>query len=520
MRFVVVLIVILAFSLRWFWHDVSPPGFTADEAVFGYNAYSLLQYGTDQFGTKFPVALRAFGDYRPALYAYFAVPFIKFFGLTATATRFPSILAGSLTVLVVYLLAKELFKNSKISAVAAIFVTASPAHILISRYADMSTLSTLFLGLGVWLWFRQPIFSSLSFVLAAYSYHNARITGPVLLLTLAVLYWSHFKARLRQFSLAAGLGLTLVLPLILFIIHSPQLALRRGLYESWAYQKPYLPKLTTAITEDPSGQPPSLTRFFHNKPKFIAQEFITRYLSHFSPNFLFLTGDTHERFQTPASGVYNLNFALPLPIGLVVALRRPSLRILPAWFFISPLVASLGLFTPNSLHTLDQVIPTSILAGLGFFKLRPKFRLFMIIVFIYSSYRFFYGYFVTIPNTPELRWNWFPQTQNYVNLAKSVPSGNDITVIGTHNFPQFYLFYNRIDPQEFQRQVKVNPIPDTNGFEQIDSLERFKFNSASVSGWMIFDRDSLLPSFTHCISQKVDDLYYLAYVDNNCLNPR
>ena len=306
---------------------------------------------------------------------------------------------------------------------------------------------------------------------------------------------------------------------MLFLLRSPELALRRGLYESFLSQRTYLPKLTTAITEDPSGQHPLFTRFLHNKPKFIAQEFITRYVSHFSPDFLFFKGDIHERFQTPGSGVYNLSLSILLPIGFILALRRRALRILPAWLLISPLVAGLGLFTPNSLHTLDQVIPASILASIGFFRLPNRYRLLILAIFIYSAYSFFYGYFVTVPQTPALRWHWFPQTREYVDLVKSVPPETNITVVGTHNFPQFYLFYNRIDPQEFQRQVKVNPIPDANGFEQIDSFDKFKFNSAPVSGWMIFDRDSLASSFTHCIRQRVDDLYYLVYADTDCLNP-
>src|SRR3989339_1340167 len=99
--FLLALIIILGFVVRFFWHNVSPPGFTADEAVFGYNAYSLLKTGKDEFGASWPVALRAFGDWRPALYSYLAVPFVYIFGLTEMAVRMPSILLGSATIPVV-----------------------------------------------------------------------------------------------------------------------------------------------------------------------------------------------------------------------------------------------------------------------------------------------------------------------------------------------------------------------------------------------------------------------------------
>lgn len=518
MKFIAVFLILVAFSLRFFWHGISPPGFTADEAVFGYNAYSLLRSGTDQFGSKFPVALRAFGDYRPALYSYLAAPFVKLFGLTETATRLPSVLSGTFTVLVAVLLAWQLTRNRSLALISGLILAFSPSHILISRYADMSSLSTLFLGSGVWLWFRHPLLSSLNFVLAAYSYHNARVTGPLLLLSLVVIYWPHFKSHLRQFMIAAGFGLILIMPLISFLIRSPELALRRGVYENFLSQKSYLPRVTTDISTDPANQSPPITRFIHNKPKVILTQLAENYLSHFSPNYLFLTGDPHERFQTSGSGIYNLALALLLPIGFVVAFRQSSLRILPAWLLISPLVASLGLFTPNSLHTLDSVIPASILAALGLLSLPRRFQFGVLLVFIYSAYRFFYGYFITIPQTPELRWNWFPRSRDYVNLTRLVPAAELITIIGTHNFPQFYLFYNRIDPHQFQRGVKVNPIPDANGFEQIESLGNLKFTPAYNQdlGWLVLDRNSFPSSLTRCVRQTVDDLYYLVYVDANC----
>ena len=44
-------ILILGLALRIIWLDKYPPGFTPDEAAFGYNAYSLIQTGKDEWGT-------------------------------------------------------------------------------------------------------------------------------------------------------------------------------------------------------------------------------------------------------------------------------------------------------------------------------------------------------------------------------------------------------------------------------------------------------------------------------------
>src|SRR3989338_1080875 len=94
-----------------------PPGFNQDEAAFGYNAYSLLLTGRDEWGTpwyKLPFTnLRSFGDYKLPLYAFLAMPSVAILGLTETAVRLPNALIGVLAVVAVYLLAKKMFPGSQ-----------------------------------------------------------------------------------------------------------------------------------------------------------------------------------------------------------------------------------------------------------------------------------------------------------------------------------------------------------------------------------------------------------------------
>ncbi len=518
------LITVLAFSLRFFWHDISPPGFTPDEAVFGYNAYSLLKTGADEYGRKFPTNLKAMGDYRPAFYAYATIPFVAILGLTETATRLPSILAGTLTVLMTYFLVKELLNymplatRYKLAAIAALLLATSPTHLLISRYADMSSLSTFFLGLGVLgfiLWtktshLRWLITSSVSFVLAALSYNNAWLTGPLLLLALSLLFYLHLKHHLRHVFIAGITGLILLSPLLLFLVRFPQLALRRGLYEGFLSQQGYQIRLWNLVTNNPSDQPPLITRFFYNKPKMILTQLAENYSSHFSPTFLFWRGDPHERFQTPQSGVYNTALLFILPIGFILALRRKSTTILPIWILISPLISSIGLFTPNSLHVLDSTIPVSILSALGFWHLLTHLRKpfsFIVIslivtVYLWSLARFLHGYFVVLPRDPQLRWYWSSAEPEVVTALNRTPQDQPVIIFGNRNLHQFILFYNQVDPLVYRSQVFVNPIPDTNGFERVERFGQLEFTGSYDSStpppldhWLVFDQDSLPPQF-------------------------
>src|SRR5258706_10515409 len=101
-------IIILAIVLRFFQLGTNPPSLDWDEASIGYNAYSILKTGADEYGNKLPSTIRSFGDYKPPVYIYLDVPSVAFFGLNEVGVRFPSALFGSLSVLVMYFLAKEL----------------------------------------------------------------------------------------------------------------------------------------------------------------------------------------------------------------------------------------------------------------------------------------------------------------------------------------------------------------------------------------------------------------------------
>src|SRR3989344_5593497 len=111
-----ILIVFLGFVLRFLGLGSNPPGLYWDEVSLGYNAYSILKTGSDEHNRFLPIdTFKAFGDCKPPGYIYATVPSIALFGLNNFAVRLPSALAGTILVLVTYLLVKELFPNSPFS---------------------------------------------------------------------------------------------------------------------------------------------------------------------------------------------------------------------------------------------------------------------------------------------------------------------------------------------------------------------------------------------------------------------
>src|SRR5215217_663124 len=113
-----------------------PPGFNQDEAVNGYDAYSLLLTGRDHHGHPFPFAgLESFGDWVSPLLTFVTVPAVGLLGLRAEVVRGVTAGLGVLAILVVYLLAYELFKRPAIGLAAAFTIALSPWAVARSRFA-------------------------------------------------------------------------------------------------------------------------------------------------------------------------------------------------------------------------------------------------------------------------------------------------------------------------------------------------------------------------------------------------
>ena len=178
-------ILLLGLVFRLIWLPNFPPGLTPDEASFGYDAYSILKTGRDQWGKLMPLTLESFGDFKPPLYAYLDIPFVAVLGLTKTAVRLPNVLFGVGAIYATYLLTKKLFSNEKAALLSAALLAISPWHIAMSRGAFEANLTTLLLPLGIYFWLEKK-YSWSGFILGLnlFSYHSARLVTPLIALSL------------------------------------------------------------------------------------------------------------------------------------------------------------------------------------------------------------------------------------------------------------------------------------------------------------------------------------------------
>ena len=193
-NYLLILIIFLAFFLRFYKIDEIPPALYWDEASLGYNAYSILKTARDEHGKFLPVtSFAAFGDYKPPGYIYLTVPSIAIFDLTEFAIRFPSAFFGVLTVIVTYLLARKLFENESIAQLSAFFLAISPWHLQLSRAAFEANVALFFSLSGIYFFVKFArdhrlwlVIAVLSFLAAMYTFTGQRLFIPLILVILAI----------------------------------------------------------------------------------------------------------------------------------------------------------------------------------------------------------------------------------------------------------------------------------------------------------------------------------------------
>src|SRR3989344_4023982 len=146
----IISIIVIAIFFRFINLPNIPVGFNDDEAAFGYNAYSILKTGMDEWGRFLPFpAFESFGDWKLLVFLFLTAITQFFFGLNEFATRFPSALFGVFAVFACYLLSKRLF-DKKVALLAALFLAISPWHIVASRNAFESDLLVFFITISTY----------------------------------------------------------------------------------------------------------------------------------------------------------------------------------------------------------------------------------------------------------------------------------------------------------------------------------------------------------------------------------
>lgn len=461
------LILLLALFLRVWQLDKNPPGLYWDEASIGYNAYSLVETGKDEYGQRWPLSFESFGEFKLSGYIYTTAIFVKLLGLNEWSVRLPSTIFGTLTVLIVFFLVKELFPkiNTNYYLLTIFLLAISPWHLQFSRAGFEANGALFFIVAGIYFLvkaLKNPKFYWLSAVFlvgSLYFYYSGRIFLPLFLLA----FFIFFHPKLLQAK--KEVILSLILALLLF------LPLGNKLFSSQALTR--ISQVSIFSSEEVKDVPFKFlqsegftfkNRLLHNRYNEYLLVFTQNYFRHFSPGFLFFEGDPQGRHSTRGLGMLYL-WELPfLLLGSAFILKKENAlaaKIVLPWILLAPVAASLALPSPHALRSLI-ILPTfQILTTLGIYQsflflkdkkiLNRGFLLLLSIVIIFFFLSYQDNYWRHSKKLTAQSWA-DGHRELFSYIAKNQDNYDKIIVTGKYWRPYiFALFYLKYPPQDYQK---------------------------------------------------------------------
>ena len=497
-RYYLLIIVCLAAFFRFYRLGDVPPSPSLDEASIAYNAYSILETGRDEYGTRFPLLLRAFDDWRPAAYVYLVIPFVKLFGLSALAVRFPAALLGTLTVILTFYLVKELFSSAGqkpsfmihnslfISLLSAFLLAISPWHIYLSRLGHEVNLGLTLTVVAVYYFLKSSRLSiipaAIFFALSFYAYQSQKIFGPVLLLAILLIFYRKLWERRRLVFVSFGVLVLLLIPIVNVSL-APQ-ALSRFQGTSLLSNHGLEAKVAArGLRDQESGN--WIGSLLDNRRVSSLLAVGNAYFSHFDPAWLFFNSD-REKHKIPNLGLFYL-WELPL---LVVGLYQlgkenydPKLKyFLIAWLLAAPLPAAITTEAPHAMRAFNALPVPQILSAIGAVTLFRKTKLSMLglPLVAFSLIFLLHNYFVNFPYEQSDSFQ-YPLGRAIEYTLKRESEYERIVITNQNQGYQsymFYLYYRHYDPHLYLAQGGTK----SGGYNQTHQIGKYEFRPINWSG--------------------------------------
>lgn len=485
---ILILIIFLGSFLRLYRLDKFPPSLFGDEVDVGYQAYSILKTGRDYLGQPWPISFHSISDWRTPLFLYATVPFVAFFGLNEWGVRLPPVFFGIITLPILFLLIRQLFKNEKLALLGTFFLAISMWHLQYSRAAFEVT-QMLFLIVGGVLFFlkglekwKYLIFSAIFLGLAPYSYNTAKFFLPFFVAALFLIYRKDLlKNSFKKLGVVLIIFILVSLPMIYDIfwgkagdrfsilsiftdpVTVPEIGFARqvdGLIENG--------ELTVGMN------PSFLSRAFHNKYLYWGTRFLKNYFKSFSTEFFFTFGDINYRHSIQGGfGEFYWLDAVFLILGIYYLCRqkdRQKALLIFGWLLLAPIPSALTRDGGNHATRLILMLPPLLVLisygaynFLGFFKKNNQkiFVCFCIFTFYILNFTlYWHRYYVHYPLESEEWWNYgFKQVGEYV---KENESKYDYIVFSDKGEPPliYSYFWLKINPKIVQKanfeNVEIN----------------------------------------------------------------
>ena len=408
----IILIIFVFIILRFV--DLGVNGMHRDELANGLDAYMLGINGTNVYGQKLPFLFNLHGiDLLEPMFKYSLIPFVFIFERSAFGVRSLSGVIAIFTILFTGMLSFEMFKNKNIALFSSFFLAVSPWYFIYNRIGYRANLVPLFFVLSIFLLFKSfkvnkyfPL-ACLFFGLTSWTYSVTRMTLPLILITLCVIYFKEV-IKINKYFLILGclIFLLTIIPVFNNLLQNQNFSVRAN----------------------------EVTIF--NNPKFIELLFKNVY-SYFSVNYLFIDGDSNNtRSAIVGVGLENPATILLFIVFIIFLIKKKTnfkhSIFLLSWFVIG---ISPGFVTEpeHSLRTIGVLPSIQIGASLALFTIITKYNgynfLFLKSTLVFATLFGFYFLF-----------QYFGPNVTYA--SKMFSTGLDEAVIyANKNFPKEKIVY-------------------------------------------------------------------------------
>lgn len=459
-------ILVLSAGLRFYKLDQVPPSLNWDEVAAGYNAYTIANWGADEYGNKFPIVFKNFGDDKHPVHIYITALVVKIFGLSDFSTRASSAAVGVLAVFAIYILGRELFKNEAVGLFSALFLAVSPYAIQFSRglwetnfalFFFIAGCATFYIGIK-----KQNWLIPLSFVfwgLSVFSYQSAEVVVPPIVFLICLIY---IKDLIKNKKILIWSALVILLFAGL-IIKDPRIM---------GFARINQTKFSDTVINQYGGE---LGTVIHN------------YKGYFTYSYLFLSGDQSPRGSVKIIGeFYKIDLALSLIGFVAIVLRKKwrALLVISGCLFLAPVPGAVSMIEPNATRGIFMIAPIILLSAYGASVLFVVFknnwiRSIILIVILgllgWEVVHYLNYYFNEYPKKDAIEWQYGMKESALYALAH--PEYGRVYVDKIRQQPYiFFLFYLKVPLPQLLKTVKYDQTPSYT-YNTVSSFGKYNFGN-------------------------------------------
>ena len=495
----IVLIGLLAFTLRVWNVDKNPAGLYYDEIDAGYQARSILETGKDYRGSMSPFFVNSFLDPRPPIPVYLTVFSTALFNSPELQVRMGSVIVGSINVLLVFILLWIWTKNYLLSLIGMIVTATNPWWIQFSRYNHEANTTVFFPLVGIICFliglqlkkFRYIWISVVFIALGIYTYRTMSLLAPFLIGCLIFGYFNFFKQlswkqKLLLFITFLSITLSLILSTTIFAKDKPRIA------QIAIFVDQSIPILIQRERELDSGDilnpevgksATFFSKIFHNKLDSFFSTFVKNYYSAFSTDFLFVHGDKNHRHSIEGQGMLLYTDIILLGFGIYYLFKNRHQnfsKFILAIFFLTPIPSALtqdGNSHASRMFLYSLPLLLIISYGWYFFyqsvnKLKignlliPILLSFYLVLFVFYLHEYHTHFAID-----SGRWHSSPYKQAMQEIMRRQGTYDHIVMVPHPDPPNLYLlFWGNIPPSQVQAFGSNFNEPKNDG----SFLDRFK----------------------------------------------